>query len=220
MTDNTPEMTRDPLNNNESEVAVNELAGKSIILNSCNLYTAHTSVRRSTTISGTYFIWSNEVLNDRVMITNDESLVGVEGQTSGWINYSDIKDQIEESKDDEVDSVEETTETEDSDQELDLEDSETPEETPDVIEEDTCDTSNEVFDSEVSISPDTLREGDQVKIISTAKKWVTGKSIPDWVKMRTLYVRSDVSKNDTCQVSTLKSGHVTGVIEVKYLQKL
>lgn len=66
----------------------------------------------------------------------------------------------------------------------------------------------------------TFEKGDTVKIISSAKKWSTGQNIPDWVKMRTLYVRSDVSSNGTCQVSTLKSGAITGVIHIQYLQKV
>ena len=220
MSDITSEVIGESLTNKEENTATSELlAGKSVVLENCNLYTASTSARRSSKISGLYFIWSDEIVNNRVTVTCEESFVGVEGQITGWINYSDIVSQIECPQDVEVN--EEPSFDDDLPKTEDL-DSVEPEEVSETslspeISSEPCNKPNEVFETEKSPA---FKEGDCVKIISTAKKWVTGQNIPNWVKMRTLYVRSNVSKNGTCQVSTLKSGHATGVIEVKYLQKV
>lgn len=58
--------------------------------------------------------------------------------------------------------------------------------------------------------------GDKVKAVSGAK-YTSGKSVPVWVTLRTLYVR-EIRGNDIV-VSTLKTGAVTGVISKDYLSK-
>ena len=82
----------------KEEITVSKIAGKKIVLEDCNLYSSSSSVRRSGTISGKYYVWSDEIIKDRIRITNSEKRVGVKGQVTGWINYSAVKDQIEDDK--------------------------------------------------------------------------------------------------------------------------
>lgn len=41
--------------------------------------------------SGIYYVWSDEVKNGRVRMTNDAARVGVRGQVSFWGNVAHIK---------------------------------------------------------------------------------------------------------------------------------
>lgn len=63
--------------------------GAKLILATISLYS--TSVATSTTItkSGIYYIWSDEVVNGKIRITNSIANVGVKGQVSGWIKVDD-----------------------------------------------------------------------------------------------------------------------------------
>lgn len=37
-------------------------------------------------LTGTYYYWSNEIINGRIRVTNAKSRVGVKGQVTGWIS--------------------------------------------------------------------------------------------------------------------------------------
>lgn len=65
-------------------------AGDKLVLSLHNMY-ASASATTATKKSGTYYVWSNEVVNGRIRITNAQNRVGVSGQVSGWVNVSDFK---------------------------------------------------------------------------------------------------------------------------------
>lgn len=70
------------------------------------------------------------------------------------------------------------------------------------------------------VTASTLKPGDKVMFKSTATKWASGSSIPNWVKRSTLYVRSDLRVNGTqVVVSILRVGPITGVARISDLQK-
>lgn len=66
-------------------------AGEQLTLKSNKVYTSSASNSKYTTKSGTFYIWSNDVVNGRIRITNSKARVGVAGQVTGWINVSDFK---------------------------------------------------------------------------------------------------------------------------------
>ena len=66
-------------------------AGAAVKLSKVNLYTSATAKTASSTKTGTYYIWSNDVSNKRIRITNKTKNVGKSGQVTGWINVSDAE---------------------------------------------------------------------------------------------------------------------------------
>lgn len=66
-------------------------AGAKIKLSSTPLYISATASTAKVKKSGTYYLWSNEVVNGRIRITNSSSNVGKTGQVTGWIKTSDVK---------------------------------------------------------------------------------------------------------------------------------
>ena len=65
--------------------------GDKITLSKANLYAASTSANPSgSPKTGTYYIWSNEVINGRIRITNTKERVGKAGQVTGWVNITQI----------------------------------------------------------------------------------------------------------------------------------
>ena len=42
--------------------------------------------------SGTFYVWSNEVVNGRVRMTNSKARVGVSGQITGWVEEKELLD--------------------------------------------------------------------------------------------------------------------------------
>ena len=70
----------------------------------------------------------------------------------------------------------------------------------------------------VTSSPVEFKVGDTVKLCSGAT-YTNGKSIPNWVFNRTLYVR-EVQANGAIVISTLKTGAVTGIVNKKYLTRV
>lgn len=62
-----------------------------------------------------------------------------------------------------------------------------------------------------------LEVGDKVKLASGAT-YYDGKTIPLWVKQKTLYVRE--MNGDRVVISTLRSGAVTGAVHKKYLKEV
>ena len=58
------------------------------------LYASASTSNYSSKKSGTYYIYSNEVVNGRIRITNSKSNVGktpVGNYVTGWVNTKDIK---------------------------------------------------------------------------------------------------------------------------------
>lgn len=69
----------------------NLVAGAQITLNNVPLYNSFTAETQTKTVTGTYYIWSTEVSNNRVRITNSKDRVGVSGQVTGFVNVADTK---------------------------------------------------------------------------------------------------------------------------------
>ena len=63
--------------------------GKKVVLKNANLYVSATAKANSGTKSGTFYIWSDEVINGRVRITNKKANAGIDGQVTGWIDADD-----------------------------------------------------------------------------------------------------------------------------------
>lgn len=53
-------------------------------LKNAPLYVSSTEKAKTKDISGTYYLWSSEVINNRVKITNSVKNIGVNGQVTGW----------------------------------------------------------------------------------------------------------------------------------------
>ena len=69
-------------------------AGKEVKLNSTPLYASAGASRYSSKKTGTYYVYSDEVIKGRVRITNKKENVGrvpTGSYTTGWINVSDIE---------------------------------------------------------------------------------------------------------------------------------
>lgn len=65
-------------------------AGQVVKLSAVPLYAASTSKVPSTHVTGTYYLWDDEVIRGRIRITNLKSRVGVSGQVTGWIDKDRI----------------------------------------------------------------------------------------------------------------------------------
>lgn len=66
-------------------------AGQKVYLNKAPLYSNSTTNTVANYKTGTYYLWSGEVVNNRIRITNKTSNVGKSGQVTGWINTSSIR---------------------------------------------------------------------------------------------------------------------------------
>ena len=66
-------------------------AGSKLNLNNVDLYVSSTAKTAASKKTGTYYVWSTEVINNRIRITNSTSNVGKSGQVTGWISYSTAK---------------------------------------------------------------------------------------------------------------------------------
>lgn len=65
-------------------------AGQVITLKNTPLYVSSAAEKKSGTVNGTYYVWSNEVVNGRIRITNAKTRVGIAGQVTGWIDAPNI----------------------------------------------------------------------------------------------------------------------------------
>ena len=68
-------------------------AGTKVTLKNDKIYASATSSSASATKSGTYYIYSSDVTNKRIRITNSASNVGktpAGSYVTGWVNVSDI----------------------------------------------------------------------------------------------------------------------------------
>lgn len=64
-------------------------AGTKLTLKNVPLYASSTASTKANTKTGTYYIWSTGVVNNRIRITNKTANVGKAGQVTGWIYYAD-----------------------------------------------------------------------------------------------------------------------------------
>lgn len=60
--------------------------GAALTLTNEPLYVSASVTLKSSTVTGTYYIWSTDVVNGRIRITNTPSRVGITGQVTGWID--------------------------------------------------------------------------------------------------------------------------------------
>lgn len=60
--------------------------GTPLNLKNVKLYVSSTASTAAKTISGTYYVWSDEVIKGRIRITTKASFVGITGMITGWIN--------------------------------------------------------------------------------------------------------------------------------------
>lgn len=65
-------------------------AGKQIQLKDTPLYASSVAKTLSAHISGTYYLWDDKFVKDRIRITNLRSRVGVKNQITGWVDKKDI----------------------------------------------------------------------------------------------------------------------------------
>ena len=65
-------------------------AAKQVKLEKTKIYTSATAKTQSGTKTGTFYLWSDEVVNGRIRITISADKVGKAGQVTGWVNVSDI----------------------------------------------------------------------------------------------------------------------------------
>ena len=72
------------------EKSSNKTESKSLTLNNCPLYISSTAKTPAKRVSGTYYLWSDEVNKGRVRITNSKSRIGVKGQVTGWVDKNNL----------------------------------------------------------------------------------------------------------------------------------
>ena len=65
-------------------------AKDTVKLNKTPLYVSSIASVKSTTKTGTFYVWSSEVVKDRIRITTKTSYCGKAGKVTGWVNVSDI----------------------------------------------------------------------------------------------------------------------------------
>lgn len=69
-----------------SSSQTNKYAGKEVKLSKKSLYASSDAKSASGSLTGTYYYWSDEIINGRIRVTNAKSRVGVKGQVTGWIS--------------------------------------------------------------------------------------------------------------------------------------
>lgn len=65
-------------------------AGTKVTLSRTALYASSTAKTKSSTKTGTFYLWSGEVVNGRIRVTNSTANVGKSGQVTGWVDVSDL----------------------------------------------------------------------------------------------------------------------------------
>lgn len=66
-------------------------AGAAMSLKNVALYSASTSSKAASHVTGTYYVWSTQVINKRIRITTAKSYAGRSGKITGWISYSAVR---------------------------------------------------------------------------------------------------------------------------------
>lgn len=201
------------------------VAGTKVILKDINLYSSSTATRRASAVTGTYYLWSNEVSSGRMKITNSTGNVGKAGQVTGWVNESDIKKSLNETATPAPAAPTKLSANALADAIMTGKYGNEPARTKNLKAEGYTDAEIQAAQGIINqryakpSAPQTIKNGDLVKFNSSASKWATGQTIPNWVKSKSLYVRSNPS-NGQCMVSTVKTGAITGVAYVKDLHKI
>lgn len=67
------------------------VAGAKLYLKNCPLYISSSAKTASSKKTGTYYLWSGEVVNKRIRITNAKTRVGKALQVTGWIDVANAK---------------------------------------------------------------------------------------------------------------------------------
>lgn len=83
-----PKVETKPVVKNDKEDINN---ANKIELNDIPLYVSSDARTEKKKITGTYYIHSDEVINNKIKITNKIENIGKEGQVTGWIKISDAK---------------------------------------------------------------------------------------------------------------------------------
>ena len=65
-------------------------AGAQIKLNKTNLYASSSAKTAAGAKTGIYYLWSNEVVNGRIRITNSKLNAGKANKVTGWVDIADI----------------------------------------------------------------------------------------------------------------------------------
>lgn len=198
------------------------VAGAAVALNNTNIYASATTNKSSGTKTGTFYIWSTEVINNRIRITNTKERVGVAGQVTGWVNLSDIG--LASSAPSVAPTPAKKSNEEIAKEVLAGKWGNGADRKKRLTEAGyNYDAVQKIVDSLVpkpsAPAPTPLQNGNRVKFRSGASKWATGQTIPAWVKARVLYVRSKPA-NGKCLVSTVMSGAITGTAYVSDLVKV
>lgn len=69
-------------------------SGSKLKLTNTSLYASAYSKTKAGVKTGTYYIWSTSVVNNKIRITNSTSNVGKSGQVTGWIDLNDAKNSL------------------------------------------------------------------------------------------------------------------------------
>ena len=72
----------------KTETSKNVKAGDSFKFTGVAFYSSSTAKTIGSKKTGTFYVWSNEVVNGRVRMTNSKARVGVKGQVTGWVDES------------------------------------------------------------------------------------------------------------------------------------
>lgn len=85
--------TANTANNTTSKTtATNELqGGTKVVLKNVPLYVSCSSNSKVATKSGTYYIWSKDIFQNKIRITDSLAHVGKNNQVTGWISVDDAK---------------------------------------------------------------------------------------------------------------------------------
>lgn len=69
-------------------------AGTKLTLKNVILYASSSAATKAGTRTGDFYVWSKDVVNNRIRITNSKSNVGKSNQVTGWISYADAKKSV------------------------------------------------------------------------------------------------------------------------------
>ena len=64
--------------------------GKKVELELCTVYPRFGSRKSSTTKTGTFYLWDNKVVNNRIRLTNNPDGIGKPGYMTGWVDLENV----------------------------------------------------------------------------------------------------------------------------------
>ena len=87
---------KDTVSNNTVDFTIDDGidTGDKVTLKSTKVYYSSANNAKYTNKTGTYYIWSEQIINGRVRITNSKTRVGVAGQVTGWVRVADIQGSV------------------------------------------------------------------------------------------------------------------------------